>query len=43
MQGNSWIVGQIKESGQDVDMLMLELPIIKPNVVVPVIELFLKD
>jgi len=43
MQANEWIVNQMKEAGQDLDALILELPIIPPGVVVPVIELFLKD
>jgi alpha-L-fucosidase len=35
---DEWSIGQVAT-----DTLTLELPVVKPNVVVPVIELFLKE
>lgn len=42
MKVNDWIAGQLAKSGASQQTLSLTLPIVKPDVVVPVIELFLK-
>jgi alpha-L-fucosidase len=42
MKVNEWIAEQQATNGQNQNVLTLKLPIVKPDVVVPVIEVFLK-